>query len=257
MNSGWKSKWFPKLYYQFPSSFWLTWSLIQEDLNLGQLQFQFLSLPPPTLQFMNFTSARSFGSLFPNLLSYHFPCGEKKNIQHSRGQEEPSSLLFTFRIMNKKVEQFEAKCNNSKECMIWNFPPLTREDRTVKYHFWLQVSCFMDLMAFIWKKRKYNRETAKRKELCKQKFLSKRMASSSSVWLCVWEKWGSDMRKAEKKKIWLEEWGNLLELLGHSYRWGINNYRLSKSWPQSKKHFAVKNKTIEIYCRFQSYTLLV
>ena len=207
---------------------------------------------------MNFTSARSFGSLFPNLLSYHFPCGKKKkNIQHSRGQEGPSSLLFTFRIMNKKVEQFEAKCNNSKECMIWNFPPLTREDRTVKYHFWLQVSCFMDLMAFIWKKRKYNRETAKRKELCKQKFLSKRMASSSSVWLCVWEKWGSDMRKAEKKKIWLEEWGNLLELLGHSYRWGINNYRLSKSWPQSKKHFAVKNKTIEIYCRFQSYTLLV
>lgn len=149
----------------------------------------------------------------------------KKNIQHSRGQEEPSSLLFTFRIMHKKVEQFEAKCNNSKEYMIWNFSPLTREDRSVKYHFWLQVSCFMDLMAHIWKKRKYNRETARRKDLCESKFLSKRMTWSSSVWLCVWEKCESDMRKAEKKKTWLKEWGNLLELLGHSYRWGINNYR--------------------------------
>ena len=77
--------------------------------------------------------------------------------------------------MNKKVAQFEAKCNNSKGYMIWNFSPLTREDRTVKYHFWLQASCFMDLMAFIWKKRKYNRETARRKVLCEPKFLSKSM----------------------------------------------------------------------------------
>ena len=52
---------------------------------------------------------------------------------------------------------------------------MTREDRTVKYHFGLQVSCFVDLMAFIWKKRKYSRETARRKELCEPKFLSKRM----------------------------------------------------------------------------------
>lgn len=224
---------------------------------MGQLQFQLLSLPPPILHFINFASAHSFGSLFSNHRSYHFPCGEKKTFNIVEAKRSLAHSCSLPGLWIRKLSNLRQKCNNSKECMIWNFSPLTREDRTVKYHFWLQISCFMDLMTFIWKKRKYNRETAKRKELYEQKFLSKRMTSSSSLWLCVWEKWGSDMRKAEKKKIWLQEWGNLLELLGHSYRWGINNYRLSESWLQNKKHFAVKNKTIEIYCRFQSYTLLV
>ena len=108
------------------------------------------------LLLINFASARISGSWLSNLLPHHPPYnleGKKHSTYKRSWRAWPTPVPFWkswIRMLNnlRQIHYFLKTWN-------FSFALLLRENRGVKYHFWLQVSDFMQLMALIWKNGEY------------------------------------------------------------------------------------------------------